>query len=398
MKKLIPLFLAFCCLQGAGFCEDETTSPSEDEIQQYKYTIIKTTSNYSPIREGANVNAKRFSHLKKGATIFADDSNEDFFRIDLGLDKYYWIEKKYVSVDSETNTKELPKIESLKFSENPNFYFVEIKTPVLTAYNEIETSSNSLDFILYDVILDKENLQIKGSTKADFKISKDKFNNLKISYNSNYPLVGHEVETTENGLILKIKKPLDINKKHPLKDITIMIDPGHGGPDSGACANGLREKDINLEVSKVLLRKLKHEGARVYLTRDEDVDVDLYDRIDIAKEHHSDFLISIHQNSLPDRKKVNEKHGVGVYYYNKEAYKLADSVQKALLEGTKFRDDGVNFASFALTRSAMPVCILVECGYIIHPEEAKKLSDVEFQKLLADCIVKGLENYLKESF
>ena len=110
---------------------------------------------------------------------------------------------------------------------------------------------------MYDVILDKENLQIKGSTKADFKISKDKFNNLKISYNSNYPLVGHEVETTEDGLILKIKKPFSINKKHPLKDITIMIDPGHGGVDSGACANGLKEKDINLEVSKRILRKTK---------------------------------------------------------------------------------------------------------------------------------------------
>jgi len=378
--------------------ENNIENSTIEEILPNKYTIIKTISNYSPIRENADVNAKRFSHLKKGATIFADDSNEDFYRVDLGLNKPYWIEKKYVDVSSSTNQKELPEIKDIILSDTDKYYTIKVKTPILTAYNEIEKTDKSLEFILYDVIFDEKSLKAKGKSEANFDISKDEFNNLKILYSSKYILTGHDVEKTPDGLLIKIKKPFSVSKKHPLKGITIAIDPGHGGGDSGACANGLREKDINLQVSKILSEKLKDEGAKVYLTREDDVDVDLYDRIDFAKINNADFLISIHQNSLPNRANVDKKHGVGVYYYNKEAYKLANEIQKSLVEGTEFRDDGVNFASFALTRSSLPVCILVECGYIIHKEEAKKLSDAEFQKLLSDYLIKGIKNYLVENF
>ena len=161
MKKTAILIFGLLLLQTPSFCEE--IHPADEVIQEetteadipvkYKYTIIKTTSNYTPIREGANVNARRFSHLKKGAKIFADEDNDDFYRIDLGLDKYYWIEKKYADVDSTANSKELYKIEKIKFQETDDFYLIKIKTPELTAYNEIETTDKSLDFILYDVIL-----------------------------------------------------------------------------------------------------------------------------------------------------------------------------------------------------------------------------------------------------
>lgn len=395
MKRLILLTLIL--LSSFSVCRSEE-SDTVLNIPQNKYTIIKTTSNYTPLREGANVDAKRFSHLKKGAKIFADEDKDDFYRIDLGLDRYLWIEKKYTEVETTAENKELPKIESMNFKEDKDCYTIKIKTPFLTAYNEIETSNSSLDFILYDVVIDKETLLVEGKTNGDFKISEDEFGNLKISYFSNFPLTGHEVEKTDDGLLLKIKKPFKINKNKPLSGLKIVIDPGHGGLDPGACAFGLKEKDLNLEISKILKEEFKKEGAKIYLTREEDVDTDLYDRIDFAKEKDADFLISIHQNSLPNPKNADKKHGTGVYYYNKEAYLPSVSIQKALVEGTGFRDDGVNFASFALTRSAYPVCVLVECGYIIYEEEAKKLSDEKFQKLLSKSLIKGLKNYLTENF
>lgn len=387
MKKFLLFVLLFSSFQAAF---------ANETLKQY--TIIKTTHNYTPIREEADVNAKRFSHLKKGTTVFADEILEDFFRVDLGLDKYYWIEKKYADIDSTAETKETPVINKIKFFEDDKFYKIKIKTPVITPYNEVETSTNSLDFILYDVVFDKNNLDIKGEINADFKISKDKFDNLKISYSSNFPLTGHEVVALDNGLLLKLKKPFKISEKNPLKNITVVIDPGHGGLDPGAVAFNLKEKDINFQISNILKNKLIKKGANVYLTRKDDTDTDLYERIDFAKEKGADFLISIHQNSLPNPQNVDKKHGVGVYYYNKEAYPLASEIQKSLVEGTGFMDDGVNFASFALTRAQNPICILVECGYIIHEEEAKKLSDPSFQKLLSDYLIKGLENYLTDNF
>ncbi|GBF23531.1 N-acetylmuramoyl-L-alanine amidase, partial [Candidatus Gastranaerophilus sp. (ex Termes propinquus)] len=108
------------------------------------------------------------------------------------------------------------------------------------------------------------------------------------------------------------------------------------------------------------------------------------------------LLISIHQNSLPDIKDVNKKHGAGTYYYNDMAHPLAQEIQKELLLATGFRDDGVNFASFALTRPTEMVSVLVECGYLIHPYELKKLICKEFQKEIAKSIRLGIENYLRE--
>ena len=398
MKKILCLSML---LYGIFFpvCAENTNVtlpvflPNSD-----KYTIIKTTHNYTPIRESADVNAKRFSHLKKGVKIFADKIDEDFYRVDLGLDRYYWIEKKYADIDSTAKTKEPVFINDLKIYEDSKYYIIKIKTPEIPPYNEIETSTNSLDFIIYDTVIDKENLEQEILTSADFKISKDEFDNLKISYFGKLPLTGHEVVSFEDGLLLKVKKPFKYEKFKPFKKLIIAIDPGHGGSEPGACAFGLKEKDLNLEISKKLEAELKHMGAKVYLTREEDVNKDLYERIDFAKEKEADFLISIHQNSLPDRKNIDKKHGTGVYYYNKEAYNLAKEIKDSLVKETNFKDDGVNLSSLALTRAQNPLCVLVECGYIIHPDESKKLSDSKFQKLTAHAIAVGVKNYLKNNF
>ncbi len=393
MKKII-IFLLLLSFQLNVYANEN----NQDSAPIDKYTIIKTTHDYTPIREGADVNSKRFSHLKKGTTVFSDSNNKNFYRVDLGLDKYYWIEKKYADIDSTTNEKELTSIDKITLSEDNKYYYIKIEAPYLPPYNEIETSESSLNFILYDTVVDKDKLTIDGENSANIKISKDKYENLQITYMSNTPLSGHEVVKTDFGLILKIKKPFDISKHKPLKGIIVAIDPGHGGADTGACSNGLREKDINLQISNKLKNELKKEGALVYMTRENDTNPDLYERIDFAKEKNADFLISIHQNSLPNPKMVNEKHGVGVYYYNKETYKLSKEIQKELINDTKFKDDGVNIGSFALTRSANPLCILIECGYIIYPDEAKKISDDKFQEVIAKSISGGLKNYLKNNF
>lgn len=393
MKKILLIIATLCFMPPVMA---DIPLPAVSDIQNY--TVIKTTSNYTPLRDGASTNAKRFSHLKKGTQIFADKSVEDFYRVDLGLDKHYWIEKKYAQEEAQTAIKTTQIINNIKFYDNDKYYIAEIKTPVLPPYNEIETTEKSLDFILYDTVLDKENLNIKGNSSADFEILKDEFNNLKISYSSDVPLTGHDVEKTDTGLLLKVKKPFKYTKSKTLSRYTFAIDPGHGGADSGACANGLKEKDLNFEISKILAKDLEKEGAKVYLTREDDTNPDLYDRIDFAKDKKADFLISIHQNSLANPKNVDKKHGVGVYYYNKESYPLAQSVQNELKKGTDFQDDGVNLASLALVRSTDPVCILVECGYIIHQEEAKKLSEPKFQKVVAKSIINGVKNYLSKNF
>lgn len=390
MKKILIFLLLLSGFYFAAFAGD---------IESYKqYTIIKTTNNYVPLRDGASDNAKRFSHLEKGVKIFADEYKNNFYRVDLGLDKYYWINKKDVDVTSKTIKKEPSKINEIKIFEDEKYYTAKIKLTEIPPYNEIETSKNSVDFIIYDSILDKENLIQTIETNANFKISKDEFNNLKISYFSNVPLSGHNVQIDGDNLLLKVKKPFLYGENKPLENLTIVIDPGHGGSDPGAVRNNLKEKDINLEISKKVKSKLKKLGADVYLTREKDEYKGLYERVDFAKEKNADIFISIHQNSYLDRKNENKKEGTSAFYYNKESYNLADEIKNAIVKRTKLKDDGTNLASLAVIRAADPVSVLIECGYIANKKESEKLSDSNFQKKLARAIVSGVKNYLRNNF
>ena len=77
-----------------------------------------------------------------------------------------------------------------------------------------------------------------------------------------------------------------------------MIDPGHGGGDPGAVGNGLREKDLTLDISKRIRRILENEfDATVYMTRETDVFVELGERADIANKAGVDFFLSVHINA-----------------------------------------------------------------------------------------------------
>jgi len=144
-----------------------------------------------------------------------------------------------------------------------------------------------------------------------------------------------------------------------------------------------------------LKQKLEKNGATVVMTRDEDNYVDLYKRVDIAKKYDADILVSVHNNSLPDGKNPYEEHGTTTYYYHSQAENLANKVQQNLVKATQFDDKGIKHGSFVLTRPTMPVCILVEVGFMINPFEYEKLLMPKYQKIYALGIANGIKEYFK---
>ena len=356
-----------------------------------KYAVIEAKSDYSPIREAPDVHSKRFSHIRQGFVLYADKQNEDFYRVDLGLDKPYWIEKKYSDVQAIIPEKRIVEIDEIEFDEDKYGYEIFIPANIQNAYSFKEIPEGLL-FSLYDVKV-SDNLKIKDKRGAFNLIPSDK-NILKIKYISP-ALFGYDVLPHKKGLVVRIKKIPKINRKKPLKGIKIAVDPGHGGIEDGVCANQLVEKDVNLKMSKQIRKALKKRGAKVYMTRKKDKYISLYKRVEFANKKEADILLSIHQNSLPDPKDVIYKHGAGTYYYHMQARPLAQNIQKEILNFSKFRDDGVNYASFALARPTSPVSVLVECGYLIDKNEAQKLNDKKFQKGFSQALAKGVENYLR---
>lgn len=193
----------------------------------------------------------------------------------------------------------------------------------------------------------------------------------------------------------------------PLSGKIIAIDAGHGGPDGGAVSReGLIEKDINLSVSLYLRDYLQQAGAIVVMTREGDYDLakddtkgyskrkteDLKQRVRSIEEKGVDLFISVHMNSVPS----NRWSGAQTFYYpNHEDNKaMAKSVQDELrttLENTDRVAKTVNTV-YLLKALKMPA-ILVEVGFLSHPQESALLGDDVYQRKVATGIYRGILRY-----
>ncbi len=388
MKKILLLFFL---LFSPVFANSDLK-----DVGIAKYAVLEVLSDNTPLREKPDENAKRITHLFKDSVLFADKQNDKYYRIDLNKNNYAWINKKLVEVQAIIPEKRFDNIEKISFKEDKKKYQFNIETNSISAY-EFKQKGNNIEFTLFDNRYDPTEIKIDKINKK-FTLPKSIENDFKIQYENDKPVFGYDISRNEKGYLIEVKKAPLINAKKPLKHKTVVVDPGHGGCEKGACAFNLEEKKLNLQISKKLKKELKRKGAKVYLTRTKDKQTDLYKRVEFAKEKQADLLLSIHQNSLPNPKYIDKKHGVGVYYYNDFSYPLARKIQDNLLKATNFRDDKVNYASFVLTRSTAQPSVLIECGYIIRKEEALKLANKKFQRIIAKAIAKGCEEYLKETF
>ena len=191
-----------------------------------------------------------------------------------------------------------------------------------------------------------------------------------------------------------------------LKGRTIVIDPGHGGTDSGAVGvGGLKEKDVTLEVSQKVREILENSGVKVVMTREDDRDVygptatdaqELQARVDYGNfTPNVDVFVSIHCNAYT----TASSNGTSTYYYPKTWLDalLAQNLQDAMVEHGDRRDRGIHEARFYVCRhSAMPAA-LVELAFITNYVEGSLLADEDFQNEMAQGIAEGLANYFAVS-
>lgn len=187
--------------------------------------------------------------------------------------------------------------------------------------------------------------------------------------------------------------PEKMDKSKNVKDLLIGIDPGHGGKDPGAVANGIREKDVTIEVSKKVQNILESRGYKVYMTRSSDIYVDFRNIGSIVNNQGVDVFVSIHANSAGSN---TSAHGIETYSERGgvKSKKLAQMIQKELIEGTGALNRGAKEANFAvLSRSDMPSA-LVELGFLTNQTEAYKLIDGAYQDIQAKAIADGIEKFI----
>ncbi len=220
-----------------------------------------------------------------------------------------------------------------------------------------------------------------------------------------------------------------------LKIGRIVIDPGHGGHDTGTVGpNGLYEKDVVLDVAKRLGKSLETRlGAEVVYTRQDDTFVPLETRTAIANQEQADLFVSIHANSSSDA----SARGVETYYLNftssanalevaarenavseKSIHELQDLVKKIALkekieESREFagdvqtalhsglaskspaiRDRGVRKAPFIVLIGANMPSILAEISFVSNPTDEHKLENAEYRQRIAESLYRGISKYV----
>lgn len=390
MKKVCLFLLTLGILNfNQAFSKEEFKN-----IGIAKYAVLETTKDNAPLRISPDENAKRVSDLYKDTVLYATQESKNYYKIELEENKTAYINKAQAQLQAVIPEKRQDNIEKVVFKEKKDRFEFEIFTKTLTPFS-FEQDGKNLSFKLYDSFFNPINFE--GKLKNKINIPNTIENSFSFGYSSPYPLFGYDLEKTDFGYLATIKKAPKL-KKNPLKKIKITLDPGHGGTETGVCANGLKEKDINLQITKKLKKELSRSGARVYLTRKKDKKVGLYQRTAFAKEKNSDIFLSIHQNSLPNWKDIDKKYGVGTYYYQEHSKELAKKILTNLEKDTGFRNDGLNYASFAVIRPTSQLGVLIECGYLIKLEEAQKLKDKKFQKTIAKSIAKACRDFLKETY
>jgi N-acetylmuramoyl-L-alanine amidase len=204
---------------------------------------------------------------------------------------------------------------------------------------------------------------------------------------------GYDVFYEGDNLVMEIKHTPDMEKR--LEGLKICLDPGHS-PDPGAVGpTGLAEKEVNLKIAQYLKKMLEERGALVIMTRWGDDGVALYDRPKIAIRENCDILISIHNNALPDGVNPFYNNGTATYYYHPQSLALARSIQSELLNNLKLPDYGLYYGNLALTRSYQLLAALVECAFMMIPEQEELLGTEKFQKQCAEAIYHGILNFLE---
>ncbi len=189
-----------------------------------------------------------------------------------------------------------------------------------------------------------------------------------------------------------IKSPV---KKKLLSDLKIVIDPGHS-PDPGAIGpTGLTEAEINLILAQRLAAYLRARGAEVIMTRDDDSPISLYDRPKIAVAEDADLFISVHNNALPDGTNPFVNNGVSVLYYHPHSLGVCQAVHRSMVKHLPLNDFGYYHGNLAVNRPTQYPAILVECAFMMIPEQEAMLKKESFQQKVATAIVEGLEKFLK---
>jgi N-acetylmuramoyl-L-alanine amidase len=319
-----------------------------------KQLIGIVTTNRLNVRAEPSETGKIIQKLNKGDYVNIIGQQGDWLKITLEGQQTAWVSSTYVSIQNGT-------------AEKPADLYIQ-------------------------VLRDGTNIRVRPSLDAHIVATANKGETYRVirKEGSWYYI---ELAEQRTGYIAEWVVSTVNKKSGTIKNKTIVLDAGHGGKDSGTIGkNGTLEKALTLKTAKLLQQKLKHAGANVVLTRNDDLFISLPNRVKIAYELEADAFISIHYDSSND----TTVNGITIYYYdNTRDHPLAASIYSQFTMIDYMKQRGIRFGDFHVLRENNQPSVLLELGYLSNPAEEQLIVSSDYQEKVTDAIVESLRNYFQ---
>ncbi|MEH1832187.1 MAG: N-acetylmuramoyl-L-alanine amidase [Nostoc sp.] len=371
------------------------TQPGSGKIQilsRAELPVAEVTADAGVARTGPNTDYSRLTPLPKGTHATVTGKEGEWLRLDYGA----WINSQETrilpgAIEPQTiirsvGYRQLPGATEIVFP-------LQVPVPVsvqqteqaftLTLYNT--TAQTDIIRLDDDPLISRLDWQQKAPEQVEYTF------NLKKAQQW-----GYKLRYDGTTLVLALRHPPKIGntRRKPLANLKIVLDPGHGGKESGASGpTGYLEKDVNLVVSKLLRDELVKEGATVVMTREDDKEVSLVERQAIISQEEPSIAISIHHNSLPDDGDAEKTKGFAAFWYQPQAHNLAMFLHNYVVKKIGRPSYGVFWDNLALTRPTAAPSVLLELGFMSNPDEFEQIVNPEVQKKTADAIAQGITEW-----
>jgi N-acetylmuramoyl-L-alanine amidase len=359
--------------------------------------VAEVTANPGVARSGASTDYSRLTPLPKGTQAAIVGQEGDWWRLDYGG----WINRKETQLLPAGTLPPQTIIRSVGYrqlTDRLEMVF-PLQSPVPIT---LQPGIQSLSLTLHNTTAQTDVIRLDDNPLVS-RLDWQQVAPGKAQYTFHFKKSqqwGYQVRYEGTSLILSLRKPPIVTSKstRPLTGIKILLDPGHGGKESGAPGpDGTLEKDVNLRVSLLVRAELLKLGATVVMTREDDRDVSLSDRVAMIDREAPAISLAIHYNSLPDDGNLEKVQGVGTFWYNAPAHSLGIFMHNYIVQKLNRPSYGTFWNNLALTRPTSAPSVLLELGFMTNPQEFEWVTNPAEQRKLAKVIAQGINAWFQKT-
>ncbi len=334
-------------------------------------------------------------HQPEGVEAMAVGRVGDWYRLRLSRTQFGWAHRESV--------RRLPKgimpptslLRVIRTYSEPDRLLVEFPLAGKHPFRIVEDDSRTVRVVLYGVTADTDWIRYDFTDNlVDLATwSQPEEGRYELTLHLTQDIWGYDTYYVGNRFYFQLNRPP--KNVEDLSGKVIVIDPGHSRDPGAIGPTYLTEAMANLGISLVLRDELEDAGATVVMTRDDMRHVDLYDRPALAKIAEADLFISVHNNALPDGVNPFENNGTSSFYYHPHSLGLARAIHAEMLEATELPDHGLFHGNLAVIRPTEYPAVLVECAFMMIPEQEAALKTYEYRRRVAGTIREGIETFLR---